>query len=114
MATKVEGRATGGRDEPRRPEPKREQSELTRATEPEGGSVRNAQPGRTEDDRRRRIAEAAYYRAERRGFAGGFEDVDWLEAEREIDSRRETGAGKREPDRSPAPASERNRGKPAP
>jgi hypothetical protein len=30
------------------------------------------------------IAEAAYYRAERRGFAPGFELEDWLAAEREI------------------------------
>ena len=41
--------------------------------------------GRAADDRRRRIAEAAYYRAQRRGFIGGYEDDDWLEAEREID-----------------------------
>jgi hypothetical protein len=32
-----------------------------------------------------RIAEAAYYRAERRGFAEGGEIEDWLAAEREID-----------------------------
>jgi sterol desaturase/sphingolipid hydroxylase (fatty acid hydroxylase superfamily) len=30
------------------------------------------------------IAEAAYYRAEKRGFAPGYESVDWMEAEREI------------------------------
>lgn len=35
--------------------------------------------------RRARIAEAAYYRAEKRGFAPGGEDQDWLEAEAEID-----------------------------
>src|SRR5688500_9691712 len=33
------------------------------------------------EDRRRRIAEAAYFRAERRGFTPGYEDDDWLEAE---------------------------------
>jgi hypothetical protein len=32
------------------------------------------------------IAEAAYYRAERRNFAGGREMDDWLAAEEEIDS----------------------------
>ena len=37
------------------------------------------------DERRRRIAETAYYRAERRGFAPGREEDDWLEAEQEID-----------------------------
>jgi hypothetical protein len=36
-------------------------------------------------DRRRRIADAAYYRAEQRGFTPGFEDEDWLEAEKDID-----------------------------
>lgn len=33
------------------------------------------------------IAEAAYYRAQKRGFAAGHELDDWLAAEREIDSR---------------------------
>lgn len=35
--------------------------------------------------RRRRIEEAAYYRAARRGFAPGGEHEDWLEAEKEVD-----------------------------
>jgi hypothetical protein len=33
---------------------------------------------------RARIAEAAYYRAEKRGFAPGHEFLDWVEAERDI------------------------------
>lgn len=33
---------------------------------------------------RARIAEAAYFRAEKRGFAPGYEMRDWIEAEREI------------------------------
>lgn len=37
------------------------------------------------DERRAMIARAAYYRAERRGFAPGGELQDWLEAEAEID-----------------------------
>jgi hypothetical protein len=40
--------------------------------------------------RNRMIAEAAYYLAERRGFAPGYELEDWLEAETEIDSALET------------------------
>lgn len=36
-------------------------------------------------DRRRMIAEAAYFHAERRGFEGGNADQDWYQAEREID-----------------------------
>jgi hypothetical protein len=35
--------------------------------------------------RQRMIAEAAYYRAERRGFAPGEALHDWLEAENDID-----------------------------
>ena len=31
------------------------------------------------------IREAAYLRAERRGFGGGSEVADWLAAEREVD-----------------------------
>ena len=34
--------------------------------------------------RRAMIAEAAYYRAERRGFAPGHELEDWLQAEAEL------------------------------
>ena len=36
--------------------------------------------------RETRIAAAAYQRAERRGFAPGFELDDWLAAEREVDA----------------------------
>jgi hypothetical protein len=37
-------------------------------------------------DRDSRIAEAAYLRAQERGFAPGYELEDWLAAEREIDA----------------------------
>jgi hypothetical protein len=37
-------------------------------------------------ERRRMIAEAAYYKAARRGFAAGDPDRDWIEAEAEIDA----------------------------
>jgi hypothetical protein len=33
------------------------------------------------------IAEAAYFRAEKRGFAPGNEAADWLAAEAEVDAR---------------------------
>jgi DUF2934 family protein len=33
------------------------------------------------------IAEAAYFRAEKRGFAPGHEKEDWLAAESEVDAR---------------------------
>jgi hypothetical protein len=38
-------------------------------------------------DREARIAEAAYWRAERRGFAAGQELDDWLAAEKEVDGK---------------------------
>ena len=40
----------------------------------------------SEDVRRGMIAEAAYLRAERRGFASGSEEEDWLAAEAEVDA----------------------------
>jgi hypothetical protein len=40
------------------------------------------EPG--DDEIRRMIAEAAYYRAEKRGFTPGSEEQDWCEAEREV------------------------------
>jgi hypothetical protein len=33
------------------------------------------------------IAEAAYFRAEKRGFVPGYETEDWLAAEAEVDAR---------------------------
>ncbi|HEV7391576.1 MAG TPA: DUF2934 domain-containing protein [Burkholderiales bacterium] len=51
-------------------------------TEPQPCAPVEPQPEAS--DRQRRVAEAAYYRAERRGFVAGFEEEDWLEAEREL------------------------------
>lgn len=34
---------------------------------------------------RRFVSEAAYFRAEKRGFAPGFAEQDWLEAEKQIE-----------------------------
>jgi len=38
------------------------------------------------EERRHMVAEAAYFRAQRRGFRGGDPDRDWIEAEAEIDA----------------------------
>ncbi len=54
-----------------------------------------AAPPITSEERHRLIAEAAYLRAEKRGFAGGDPSHDWLEAEREIDAA--LTVGKRRP-----------------
>jgi len=47
----------------------------------------------SEDVRRGMIAEGAYLRAERRGFAPGHEDMDWLAAEAEVDALLKARAG---------------------
>ena len=49
-------------------------------------SVKARQGGGNGEDRQHMISTAAYYRAERRGFNGGDEVQDWLEAEAEIDA----------------------------
>lgn len=45
-----------------------------------------------QDQRRALIAQAAYFRAERRGFAPGYEAEDWLAAETEVDTAMTLGA----------------------
>jgi Protein of unknown function (DUF2934) len=45
----------------------------------------------SEDVRRGMIAEGAYLRAERRGFAPGHEAEDWLAAEAEVDALLKAG-----------------------
>jgi hypothetical protein len=45
-----------------------------------------AAPAVSPEQRQRMIAEAAYYLAEKRGFAHGSHDADWAEAERQIDA----------------------------
>jgi len=51
-------------------------------------STAAARAPRSEEERRALIAEAAYFRAEERGFALGKELDDWLAAESEIDGQR--------------------------
>ena len=64
---------------------------------PAGAMPTLAQPAAIDQpaDRRRRIAVAAYLRAERRGFQGNHQEADWLEAEREIDAAASVRAGRR-------------------
>jgi len=45
----------------------------------------------TASEREQLIAEAAYYRAERRGFQGGDPVQDWIEAEVEVERTLSTG-----------------------
>jgi hypothetical protein len=46
-----------------------------------------------DSDMQRWIAEAAYYRAQSRGFEPGREEQDWLAAEADIVARVRSGAG---------------------
>jgi len=39
-----------------------------------------------QEPRKQNIAEAAYYYAEQRGFVPGFEEQDWSDAERQVES----------------------------
>jgi hypothetical protein len=50
----------------------------------------------TPEERRRLIAESAYLRAERRGFAPGHEADDWFAAEAEVDALLRVGGSPRQ------------------
>jgi hypothetical protein len=51
-----------------------------------GGSGHTYPASSLMDQRKRRIREAAYFKAERRGFAPGHDLDDWIEAEQEVDA----------------------------
>ena len=60
----------------------------SRAVPRRTGRPPKRQPGQaSEEERDRLIAIAAYYRAERRGFAPGRELEDWLAAEAEVEAQ---------------------------
>lgn len=58
---------------------------MTKKTSTMNGGIPQAQSITTEE-RRQRIATAAYYRALQRGFSKGDPVEDWLQAEKEIDA----------------------------
>jgi hypothetical protein len=51
--------------------------------------LRFVEPSTTLKSREARIAEIAYFKAQRRGFEPGHEEADWLAAEAEVDGRTE-------------------------
>ena len=51
------------------------------------GTVGDARTRLSPEERRRLIAETAYFIAERRGFSAGSELEDWLQAEAEVNRR---------------------------
>jgi hypothetical protein len=53
-------------------------------TKPKPAARTDVETSLTESDRMRMVELAAFFRAERRGFAAGFEVEDWLAAEAEI------------------------------
>lgn len=71
-------------------EAERAGEELTRSIS--GNTIERSElsPGAPDESRERQIREAAYRRAEQRGFAPGAELDDWLAAEREVN---ETSGG---------------------
>ena len=70
---------------------------LTDAPRPSARARRSptvpARVGLTTEARRAMIAEGAYLRAERRGFAPGHETEDWLAAEAEVNALLKVGHG---------------------
>jgi hypothetical protein len=65
--------------------------EMAKSIRQAGGSFKTGRSGPAHVDRGglyNLVAVAAYYRAEKRGFAPGRELEDWLEAEAEIDQLR--------------------------
>jgi len=58
--------------------------------------VTPARAGVTSEARRALIAEAAYLRAEQRGFAPGLETEDWLAAEAEVEALLRVGQSSRQ------------------
>lgn len=53
---------------------------------PGGIAIEPVSVGMLEDQRRAWIAEAAYYKAEKRGFFPSQVEQDWLEAEQEFEA----------------------------
>ena len=57
---------------------------MVQDSHPQGGQYQS-RARTTDEERRQKIATAAYYRAEKRGFEAGRDVEDWLEAERSTD-----------------------------
>jgi hypothetical protein len=66
----------------------------TAPVSPSPGSDASNDVSVSEDARRALVAQAAYLRAERRGFAPGGEVEDWLAAEAEVDALLKAGNGR--------------------
>ncbi|HEY1889946.1 MAG TPA: DUF2934 domain-containing protein [Steroidobacteraceae bacterium] len=69
-----------------------QRTEAGKPAAPSGAPTRSTV---SEDARRAMVAQAAYLRAERRGFAPGGELEDWIAAEAEVDALLRAGGGGR-------------------
>jgi hypothetical protein len=67
------------------PSRKRARSRTASAAGPASG-IAQLNAAVSDEQRRAMISEAAYLRAEERGFGSGYELEDWLVAEREVDA----------------------------
>jgi hypothetical protein len=65
--------------------PRQPEAETSTDTEVTGANLERREIPSFSESREARIAEAAYWRAERRGFVAGQELDDWLAAEKEVD-----------------------------
>lgn len=84
---KPAAKSTGGKSAATKPRPARPATARPRSRAKKAGFV-------SPEERERLIAEAAYFKAERRGFAEGDTLGDWIAAEAEIDALLDSrGAG---------------------
>jgi hypothetical protein len=75
------------RSQKTRPTPKMSDRGVTVSVKSKQGNPEVRQgsgPAFSAQERERLVAQAAYFRAEKRGFAPGFELQDWVEAEAEV------------------------------
>lgn len=70
------------RPAPERPAPAK--APKTRTTKTQGSFGAHARAEVSAEEVRKLIAEAAYYRAKKRGFTPGHEVEDWVQAEAEV------------------------------
>jgi hypothetical protein len=92
---------SGGEDEAKAEAPRAERSAASRSR----GAKAVAAPeveGVPEAERPGWVAVAAYYHAERRGFAPGYELDDWLAAEAELEAAPPAAPGRASKPRKPA------------
>jgi hypothetical protein len=61
---------------------------IKKPQQPAQQQSQSPQPETSGEEIRERIREAAYYRAQQRGFSPGYEVEDWLAAEAEIRQER--------------------------